>query len=466
MMRGFLWLFTAAAVTASSFLLYGGGQALFDPNPNLTWLDMFGDHADNYDMEYMNPDALDWPVGIIWRDYASLDGVRSYLSQKGYGPVEGIGADKYVRVWEDSEGGEVEWSNSKGNQTACFDGPDPEATSDGCQSGDRCMRHTRTYADNDYFSNDQWGHYILATAHYDTNHAGCGSGWERFGWSETVEQIIVNQADDDGFEVERNSHDIDMHNAGTGWMDDEQTHYHQSDGYASFISLDSDGDGVLDSVDNCPTVYNPDQANYDGRRRWNGSQIPGDWASNPTLDKMGNACDSDDDNDGLNDSSEYDASCPYRLVGDSDGDRSLDGYEVAKGKNPCSASSNPTCSSSPDSDGDRLLDCYERTGYNTCTVAGDTVPGWSTCANPKDSDGDGCSDMLEALDLNGDRFVDSGDQGLMSKRVAGKIPPSDSDPIFDVNKDRFIDSGDQGLMYTNNCAVRPTQLGCPECPSE
>ena len=27
---------------------------------------------------------------------------------------------------------------------------------------------------------------------------------------------------------------------------------------------DSDGDGILDSVDNCPTVYNPDQADSDG----------------------------------------------------------------------------------------------------------------------------------------------------------------------------------------------------------
>ena len=234
MMRGLIWLIMAAAVTAASFLLYGAGKALFDPHPNLQWLNIYGDYMDNYDMDYMNPVALDWPVGIIWRGDASLDSVRSWLSETGYGPVSG--ANKFVRVWEDSEGGEVEWSGSMGNQTGCFDGPDPKAASQGCQSGDRCMRHTRTYADNQYFSNDQWGHYIVATAHYDTNHAGCGSGWERFGWSETVEQIIVNQAEDDGFVVKRGVDGKYMGNAGTGWTDDEQTHYHQSDGYASFIS--------------------------------------------------------------------------------------------------------------------------------------------------------------------------------------------------------------------------------------
>lgn len=51
---------------------------------------------------------------------------------------------------------------------------------------------------------------------------------------------------------------------------------------------DSDGDGVLDSVDNCPTTANSDQLNADG-------------------DAQGNACDSDDDNDGVADSAD---NCP------------------------------------------------------------------------------------------------------------------------------------------------------------
>ena len=170
---------------------------------------------------------------------------------------------------------------------------------------------------------------------------------------------------------------------------------------------DGDCDGVLDAVDNCPAVYNPDQTNSDGGRRPNGSRIPGDWASNPSQDEVGDACDPDDDNDGLPDSEEYDGQCPQRLVADSDGDTALDGYEVATGYDPCSAASKPPQPGGTDSDADGLRDVLERSGYNTCAFVGDTVPGWSACVVPEDSDGDGCSDVVEVLDLNGDRTVNS-----------------------------------------------------------
>jgi PKD repeat protein len=48
---------------------------------------------------------------------------------------------------------------------------------------------------------------------------------------------------------------------------------------------DADGDGVADDIDNCPLVYNPGQGNVDG-------------------DNKGDACDSDDDNDGFDDTVE------------------------------------------------------------------------------------------------------------------------------------------------------------------
>ena len=67
----------------------------------------------------------------------------------------------------------------------------------------------------------------------------------------------------------------------------------------SLLAQDADLDLVADAVDNCPTVANPDQANYDN-------------------DLQGDACDDDDDNDGvldIYDERPYSDIRPYVFVG-------------------------------------------------------------------------------------------------------------------------------------------------------
>ncbi len=69
------------------------------------------------------------------------------------------------------------------------------------------------------------------------------------------------------------------------------------DGIGDACDPDDDNDGILDEDDNCPLVYNPDQNDIDG-------------------DGIGDACDPDNDNDGVED--EFDncplAYNPYRIA--------------------------------------------------------------------------------------------------------------------------------------------------------
>jgi uncharacterized repeat protein (TIGR01451 family) len=229
---------------------------------------------------------------------------------------------------------------------------------------------------------------------------------------------------------------------------------------------DDDEDFVLDSSDSCSLMFNPNQVSNDGQRRPNGSQIPGEWASNPTQDNPSQACvdlgDQDDDNDASADVDESNASCPYRLVGDSDGDRIMDGYEVSHGANPCDEADRPVCSDSTDTDGDGFTDCIEQAGYNTCASFNDTVPGWTNCSNPIDSDSDGCADWIEIVDLNGNRLADILDVLFVAKRGLGLNPPSDSDGVLDMNKNGSVDSLDALIAAKNSNLVKSHSQCTPE----
>lgn len=112
------------------------------------------------------------------------------------------------------------------------------------------------------------------------------------------------------------------------------------------LITDSDRDGVADGDDNCPDTANSDQLNTDG-------------------DEQGDACDSDDDNDGFGDS-----------------------IEETEGSDPLNEDSTPEVCDGVDND---LNDGIDENFTNT---DGD---GQANCVD-SDDDGDGFSDVVETTE--------------------------------------------------------------------
>ncbi|HYV84597.1 MAG TPA: choice-of-anchor D domain-containing protein [Patescibacteria group bacterium] len=164
---------------------------------------------------------------------------------------------------------------------------------------------------------------------------------------------------------------------------------------AEDVALDFDGDGVIDSVDNCTTVSNADQADADGDHV---GDVCDDCPSAPDTtqvdsdgDKIGDACDpcTDSDHDGWGNPGLPATTCaldncPFvSNVGQSD----LDGDGIGD-----------ACDTCTDTDGDGAGD----PGFPVNTCRQDNCP---HLANPdqRDTDGDGIGDACDACprdDLN------------------------------------------------------------------
>jgi polyhydroxybutyrate depolymerase len=220
---------------------------------------------------------------------------------------------------------------------------------------------------------------------------------------------------------------------------------------ASFTLPDADSDLMPDGADNCPAVANFDQINTDGLALNNGPIVAGNDVSIVNGgDTEGDACDADDDNDGLPDAVELGLpgpACPPATAPtdpldlDTDEGRRHDGWECANGTDPTNPSSEFVGVALPDSDGDNIPGNWEARGYN----ASDAL---------LDSDGDGCWDMVELASVDGNRVVADADRLAVARRALGiYVAEPNQDYVLDIDKNGGV--GDSDRLFVARAALLP-----------
>ena len=250
-------------------------------------------------------------------------------------------------------------------------------------------------------------------------------------------------------------------------------------GSLTIIVGDSDGDGVRDPSDNCPTTPNSDQADTDadgvGDVCDNAPNIPNADQRDTDADGIGNVIDTDDDNDGCPDSSDAfpldpsecsdnDAdgigdnadpdddndsvldttdNCPFTPntnqsdidadgIGDvCDNDDDNDGYsdqdEIACGSDPLDASSKPL-----DTDSDGIPDCVDT-----------------------DDDNDGYLDENDAFPLDATEWLDSDNDGI------GNNTDTDDDGDGQLDTDEITCGSDP--LDASSMSLDTDSDGIPDC---
>ncbi len=198
---------------------------------------------------------------------------------------------------------------------------------------------------------------------------------------------------------------------------------------------DEDMDRVPDEVDNCPTIPNADQENFD-------------------QDEFGDVCDDDDDNDAVDDLADNCAFIPNPDQEDNDADGQGDVCDpdddndfITDGEDNCPTITNPSqsdadndgvgdaCDDDRDLDGvrDQVDNCPDTSNLDQSDIDNDGIG--DVCDD--DADGDGLDRDREAALGTSDLDADSDDDGLTD---GAEVNEHDTNPLSpDTDNDELSD---------------------------
>ncbi len=228
------------------------------------------------------------------------------------------------------------------------------------------------------------------------------------------------------------------------------------DGLDIFPSLsgetsDLDGDGIGDNQDNCIGAQNPDQKDSDG-------------------DKIGDPCDTDNDNDGLKDEDEIKAGSDPRNP-DFDGDGILDGHDncvLTTNRDQADSDSDKIGDAcDPDDDNDGIPDLSDNCPFLASQDQTDTNGDGRGDICTNDDDGDGIFDNADNCrfspnagqedtdhDGRGDACDDDDDGDGLSD--SEELTPGEDSLVTDPK--RTDTDGDGIPDLTDNCRITPNPL--------